>query len=83
MRGQSLPGSASRQLCHAEIRTPAHQAARHSGTLLSSDTGGGLDGCRADVSFIAGMIVDKFAYHQPLYRQHVKLQDVGINVIRA
>ena len=44
---------------------------------------GVLDGCRADVSFIAGMIIDKFAYHQPLYRQHVKLQDSGINVSRA
>jgi transposase len=32
---------------------------------------------------IAGMIIDKFAYHQPLYRQHVKLQDAGINVSRA
>lgn len=38
---------------------------------------GVIDGCRADVSFIAGMIIDKFAYHQPLYRQHVKLQDSG------
>ncbi|MBC7501388.1 MAG: IS66 family transposase, partial [Herminiimonas sp.] len=38
---------------------------------------GVIDGCRADVSFIAGMIIDKFAYHQPLYRQHVKLQDAG------
>lgn len=44
---------------------------------------GVLDGCRADVSFIAGIIIDKFAYHQPLYRQHVKLQDSGINVSRA
>jgi len=44
---------------------------------------GVLDGCRADVSFIAGMIIDKFAYHQPLYRQHVKLQDAGFNVSRA
>lgn len=42
-----------------------------------------LDGCRADVSFIVGMIIDKFAYHRPLYRQHVKLQDSGINVSRA
>lgn len=24
-------------------------------------------------SFIAGMIIDKFAYHQPLYRQHVRV----------
>lgn len=44
---------------------------------------GVLDGCRADVSFIAGMIIDKFAYHQPFYRQHVKLHDSGINVSRA
>jgi len=44
---------------------------------------GVLDGCRADGSFIVGMIIDKFAYHQPLYRQHVKLQDSGINVSRA
>lgn len=29
---------------------------------------GVLDGCRADVSFIAGMIIDKFAYHQLRYR---------------
>ncbi|MFS2004588.1 hypothetical protein ACEN9F_13280 [Duganella sp. CT11-25] len=32
-----------------------------------------------DVGFIAGMIIDKFAYHQPLYRQYVKLQDSGIS----
>ncbi len=31
----------------------------------------------AGVSFIAGVIIDKFAYHQPLYRQHVELQDYG------
>jgi hypothetical protein len=39
---------------------------------------GVLGGWRADVSFIAGMIIDKFAYHQPSYRQHVKLQDSGL-----
>ena len=42
-----------------------------------------VDGSRADVSFIAGMIVDKFSYHQPLYRQHTKLTDSGIKVSRA
>ena len=30
---------------------------------------GVIDGSRADVSFIAGLITDKFCYHQPLYRQ--------------
>jgi len=44
---------------------------------------GVIDGSRADVSFIAGMLVDKFAYHQPLYRQHAKLADAGIKVSRA
>ena len=43
---------------------------------------GVIDGSRADVSFIAGMMVDKFAFHMPLYRQHQRLRDAGINVAR-
>ena len=43
---------------------------------------GVIDGSRADVSFIVGMLIDKFAYHQPLYRQHQHLTDAGINVSR-
>jgi len=43
---------------------------------------GVLDGSRADVSFIAGMMIDKFAFHMPLYRQHQRLRDAGINVAR-
>lgn len=44
---------------------------------------GVIDGSRADVSFIAGMAIDKFCYHQPLYRQHLRLRDSHINVSRA
>jgi len=44
---------------------------------------GVLDNSRADVSFIAGLLVDKFAYHQPLYRQHQRLKDSGVRVSRA
>jgi hypothetical protein len=44
--------------------------------------GGVIDGSRADVSFVAGLLVDKFAYHQPLYRQHQRLTDNGLNVSR-
>jgi transposase len=44
---------------------------------------GVLDGSRADVSFIAGMMVDKLAFHLPLYRQHQRLRDAGIQVSRA
>ena len=44
---------------------------------------GVLQGSRADVSFCAGLLVDKFVYHQPLYRQHQKLDHNGIDVSRA
>ena len=43
---------------------------------------GVIDGSRADVSFIAGMMTDKFAFHLPLYRQHQRLLDAGIDVSR-
>ena len=35
-----------------------------------------------DVSFLAGLLVDKFRYHLPLYRQHRRLSDSGIRVSR-
>jgi hypothetical protein len=43
---------------------------------------GVIEGSRADVSFIAGMLVDKFAWHLPLYRQHQRLVAAGFNVTR-
>ena len=43
---------------------------------------GVLEGSRADVSFIAGMMVDKFAWHLPLYRQHQRLQAQGFRLSR-
>jgi len=43
---------------------------------------GVIEGSRADVSFCAGLLVDKFVYHQPLYRQHLRLGDCGIKVSR-
>lgn len=36
-----------------------------------------------DVSFIAGMLVDKFEYHIPLYRQHQRLTHAGITLSRT
>ncbi|MGE4418184.1 MAG: IS66 family transposase [Marinobacterium sp.] len=41
-----------------------------------------LEGSRADVSFAAGMVVDKFCYHLPLYRIHQRLQDGGFTLSR-
>ncbi len=43
---------------------------------------GVIEGSRAEVSFLAGMLVDKFVYHAPLHRQHQKLSDSGITVSR-
>jgi hypothetical protein len=37
----------------------------------------------ADVSFLTGLLIDKFLYHLPLYRQHQRLRDAGIEVSRA
>ncbi len=44
---------------------------------------GPLGHAQADVSFLAQMLVDKFVYHTPLYRQHQKLADQGITLSRA
>ena len=43
---------------------------------------GVIESSRAYVSFVAGLLVDKFAYHLPLYRQHQRLTDSGITVSR-
>lgn len=42
-----------------------------------------LEGSSADVSVLAGLVVDKFCYHCPLYRQHQRLADAGIHLSRA
>ena len=42
-----------------------------------------LERSLADVSLLAGLLVDKFRYHLPLYRQHQRLADGGIHLSRA
>jgi len=42
-----------------------------------------LPGSYADVSLLVGMLVDKFRYRLPLYRQHQRLAAAGITVSRA
>jgi transposase len=43
---------------------------------------GVLEGGRADVSFLVGLVLDKFLYHLPLYRQRRRLLAAGIEVSR-
>ena len=43
---------------------------------------GVIEASRADVSFLAGLLIDKFLWHLPLYRQHQRLEQAGIRVSR-
>jgi transposase len=43
---------------------------------------GVFDKSLADVSLVAGILVDKFQYHLPLYRQHQRLTAGGITISR-
>ncbi len=41
------------------------------------------DQCCADVSFLAKLMVDKYALHLPLYRQHQELKQNGVEINRG
>ena len=57
---------------------------RDSATIhCPSAPAGVIEGSRADVSFLAGLLIDKFAWHLPLYRQHQRLIEAGIKVSRV
>ena len=42
-----------------------------------------LERSYADVTLLAGMIVDKLVYHLPLFRQHQRIESSGITIARA
>ena len=42
-----------------------------------------LERSLADVSLLAGILIDKFAYHLPLYRQHQRMAAAGVHLTRA
>jgi len=37
----------------------------------------------ADVSLLAGLVIDKLVYHLPLYRQHQRMQAAGVKLARS
>lgn len=54
------------------------------GSLITISAPDGLwAGAMVDVSVVAGIVVDKFVYHLPLYRQHQRLRMNGITVARS
>jgi transposase len=57
---------------------------RKDGSLACAPAPAGVLGKSiADVSLLAGMAIDKFAYHLPLYRQHQRMQAAGIHLARS
>ncbi|MCG5539500.1 IS66 family transposase [Halorhodospira sp. 9622] len=57
---------------------------RSSGALTSVPAPRNVfEGSVFDVSFAAGVLVDKFCYHLPLYRQAQRLSQAGIQVARS
>ena len=42
-----------------------------------------LENSVADVSVLVGLLVDKFCYHLPLYRQHQRMSQAGVTLSRA
>ena len=42
-----------------------------------------FDGCSVHITLLVGLIIEKFLYHMPLYRQHQRMQQNGIFVSRA
>lgn len=42
-----------------------------------------FDRSYADISLLAGILVDKFQYHMPLFRQHQRMAQSGIKIARS
>ena len=66
-----------------EYRRPVIRDKRRSTLMEVPAPSAVFDNSLADVSLLAGVLVDKFLYHLPLYRQHQRLADAGITLSRA
>lgn len=65
-----------------KYRRPVIKLKESQAIVCPAAPAGVIEGSRADVSFVAGLLIDKFAYHLPFYRQHQRLTDGGITVSR-
>lgn len=66
-----------------EYRTPVLKDLREATLKTTPAPTNVLEKCVADASFLAGMLVDKFCFHLPLYRQHQRLAQAGITLSRT
>ena len=82
-----------REYCRVAMRPASYVILRYRQPVVKVRTTGKIesgiavagitDRTIADVSFTAGTLVDKFQYHLPLYRQHQRLSNSGIELSRA
>lgn len=66
-----------------EIVRPVVKLAETGALSTPSAPASVIPGSYADVSLLAGMVVDKLRYHLPLYRQHQRMAAAGITLSRA
>jgi transposase len=66
-----------------EYTRPVYQRLEDQTILTTPAPANVLDKAVVDVSFLAGMLIDKFCYHLPLYRQHQRLMQSGIQLSRS
>ena len=56
---------------------------KSSGEIVCAQTPPAVfEGCTADVSVLAGLLIDKGLYHLPIYRQHQRMTDGGLVLSR-
>lgn len=56
---------------------------KHKPSQVIISTAKPVDGCSVHITLLVGLIIEKFLYHMPLYRQHQRMQQNGIFVSRA
>ncbi len=66
-----------------EYRRPVVKRKETGAITCASAPAGVLERSHADVSLLAGLVIDKLLYHLPLYHQHQRLADAGIEVSRG
>lgn len=66
-----------------EYRRPVLKRKGEDKPLPSPAPANVLEKSIADVSLLAGLLVDKFQYHLPLYRQHQRISQADITLSRA
>jgi transposase len=75
---------AQRPGCYVVLKYIRPVVKRADGTLTSAAAPPSVLGkSLADVSLLANLVVDKFRYHLPLYRQHQRMEAAGVRLARS